>query len=147
VERGEATLERLPRGMRDAVAEVLEPEEEIVAVWTTRGLGANALVCTPERALIAKRRLVRWSVAAFPYAEIASVEVIEGRPGAAAQLMLVPPQPPTPPKPGPFDDHPDAYFQESRRLVAANTVMFRSRRRASEAAETVEELIAEHRPG
>lgn len=141
MERGEATLERLPRGMRDAVAEVLEPGEEIVAVWTTRGLGANALVCTPARALIAKRQLVRWSVAAFPYPEIASVEVIEGRPGAAAQLMLVPPQPETPPKPGPFDDHPDVYFQESRRLVAPNTVMFRGRRRAQEAAETVRELI------
>jgi hypothetical protein len=132
--------------MRDAVAAILEPGEEIVAVWTTRGLGANALVCSPKRALIAKRRLVRWSVAAFPYAEIASVEVIEGRPGAAAQLMLVPPPPPTPPKPGPFDDHPDVYFQESRRLVAPNTVMFRGRRHANEAAETVEELIAEHRP-
>jgi hypothetical protein len=141
VEQGEPSLDRLPRGMRDAVAEVLEPGEEIVAVWTTRGLGANALICTPARALIAKRQLVAWSVAAFPYAEIASVEVIEGRPGAAAQLMLVPPTPATPPKPGPFDDHPDAYFQESRRLVAPNTVMFRGRGRAREAAETVRELI------
>jgi hypothetical protein len=141
VERGEASLERLPRGMRDAVAEVLEPGEEIVAVWTTRGLGANALVCTPARALIAKRQFISWSVAAFPYPEIASVEVIEGRPGSAAQLILVPPEPETPPKPGPFDDHPDVYFQESRRLVAPNTVMFRGRRRAQEAAETVRELI------
>ena len=47
---------------------------------------------------------------------------------------------------GPFDDFPDAYFQESRRLVAPNTLMFRGRRRAREAAETLERLIAEHRP-
>jgi hypothetical protein len=141
VEQGEATLERLPGGMRAAVEEVLEPGEEIMALWTTRGLGANALICTPTRALIAKRRLVAWSVAAIPYPKIASVEVIEGRPGAAAQLMLVPPPSDTPPKPGPFDDHPDVYFQESRRLVAPNTVMFRSRRRAGEAAEKVRELI------
>jgi hypothetical protein len=141
VEQGEASLDRLPRGMRYAVAEALEPSEEIVAVWTTRGLGANALICTPARALIAKRQLVAWSVASFPYPDIASVEVIEGRPGAAAQLMLVPPPPCTPPKPGPFDDHPDVYFQESRRLVAPNTVMFRRRRGALEAAETVRELI------
>jgi hypothetical protein len=141
VERGEASLERLPRGMRDAVAEVLEPDEEIVALWTTRGLGANALICTPTQALIAKRQFISWSVAAFPYPEIASVEVIEGRPGAAAQLILVPPPPATPPKPGPFDDHPDVYFQESRSLVAPNTVMFRGRRRAQEAADTVRELI------
>lgn len=141
MEQGEASLERLPRGMRDAVAEVLEPGEQVVAAWTTRGLGANALVCTPVRALIAKRQFVSWSVAAFPYREIASVEVIEGRPGAAAQLMLVPPAPAIPPKPGPFDDHPDVYFQESRRLVAPNTVMFRGRRRAQEAAETVRDLI------
>jgi hypothetical protein len=127
--------------MRDAVEDVLEPEEAIVAVWTTRGLGANALVCTPARALIVKRQLVTWSVAEFPYAEIASVEVIEGRPGSAAQLILVPPPPVDPPKPGPFDDHPDVYFQESRRLVAPNTVMFRGRRRAQEAAETVRALI------
>jgi hypothetical protein len=32
VEQGEASLERMPRGMRDAVAEVLEPDEEIVAL-------------------------------------------------------------------------------------------------------------------
>jgi hypothetical protein len=141
VEQGEASLERLPRGMRDAVGEVLETGETIIALWTTRGLGANALICTPVRALIAKRQLISWSVAAFPYTEIASVEVIEGRPGSAAQLVLVPPPSAAPPKPGPFDDHPDVYFQESRRLVAPNTVMFRGRRRAHEAAETVRELI------
>jgi hypothetical protein len=141
VEQGEASLERLPRGMRDAVAEVLEPDEQIVALWTTRGLGANALICTPVRALIAKRPLVGWTVTAFPYAEIDSVEVIEGRPGSAAQLILVPPPSADPPKPGPFDDHPDVYFQESRRLVAPNTVMFRGRRRAQEAADAVRELL------
>jgi hypothetical protein len=145
VEEARPELDRLPRGMRDTVSDVLEPGEEIVAVWTTRGLGANALVCTPARALIAKRQLVRWSVGAFPYPDIAAVEVIEGRPGSAAQLLLVPPPPATPPKPGPFDDHPDVYFQESRRLVAPNTVMFRGRRRAEEAAETVRRLIADHR--
>jgi hypothetical protein len=137
----------MPRGMRAAIEDALQPGEEIVAVWTTRGLGANALVCTYARALIAKRaELIRWSVAAFPYSEIASVEVIEGRPGAAAQLVLVPPEPETPPTPGPFDDHPDVYFQESRRLVAPNTLMFRSRRRAGEAVDVLEGLIAEHRP-
>jgi hypothetical protein len=141
VEQGEASLERLPRGMRDAVAEVLETGETIVGLWTTRGLGANALVCTPTRALIAKRQLARWSVGVFPYRDIASVELIEGRPGAATQLVLVPPEPEAPPKAGAFDDFPDAYFQESRRLVAPNTVMFRGRRRAREAAETVEALL------
>lgn len=143
----EGTLDTLPRGMRGAIEEALEPGEEIVAVWSTRGLGANALVCTSARALIAKRaELIRWSVAAFPYSEIAAVELDDGRPGAAAQLVLVPPEPEAPPKPGPFDDFPDAYFQESRRLVAPNTLMFRGRRRAREAAETLERLIAEHRP-
>jgi hypothetical protein len=143
VEHGGASLEQLPRGMRDAVAEVLEPGEGIVVLWSTRGLGANALVCTPTRALIAKRALTRWSVATFPYPEIASVDVIEGRPGSAAQLILVPPTPANPPTPGPFDDHPDVYFQGSRRLVAPNTVMFRGRRRAQEAAETVRAMITE----
>jgi hypothetical protein len=38
VEQGDASLERLPRVMRDAVAEALEPNERIVALWTTRGL-------------------------------------------------------------------------------------------------------------
>jgi hypothetical protein len=140
-------LDPLPRGMRGAIEEALEAGEEIVAVWSTRGLGANALVCTSTRALVAKRaELIRWSVATFPYSEIAAVEVIDGRPGGAVQLVLVPPEPEAPPRPGPFDDFPDAYFQESRRLVAPNTLMFRGRRRAREAAETLERLIAEHRP-
>jgi hypothetical protein len=140
-------LDRLPRGMRDAVEDVLEPGEEIVAVWSTRGLGANALVCTSTRALIAKRaELIRWSVGVFAYSQIASVKVIDGRPGAAAQLVLVPPEPEMPRIPGPFDDFPDAYFQESRRLAAPNTLMLRSRRRAREAVEALEQLIAEHRP-
>jgi hypothetical protein len=56
--------------------------------------------------------------------------------------VLVPRRDGAPPKPGPFDDFPDAYFQESRRLVAPNTVMFRGRRRAHEAAEIVKQLIA-----
>ena len=65
--------------MRDDVLAALGPDERIVAVWSTRGIGANALVCTSTRALTAKRtELIRWSVAAFPYPEIASVEVIEG---------------------------------------------------------------------
>jgi hypothetical protein len=134
--------------MRAAVERALEPGEEVVAVWTTRGLGANALVCSASRALISKRTaLVGWSVGAFPYSGIASVEVIEGRPGAAVQVVLVPPEPEAPRKPGPFDDFPDAYFQESRRLVAPNTLMFRNRRSAREAVERLEGLIADHRRG
>lgn len=139
-------LDRLPRGMRGAIEEALEPGEDIIGVWTTRGLGANALVCAPTRALISKRvGLARWTVGAFRYSEIASVEIIEGRPGAAVQVVLVPPEPEKPPAPGPFDDFPDAYFQESRRLVAPNTVMFRNRRRAREAVEGIEDLIADWR--
>jgi hypothetical protein len=141
-------LDGLPRGMRSAVETALEPGEEVVAAWCTRGLGANALVVAGARALIAKRMgTIRWSVGVFPYSEIASVEVIEGRPGGAVQVVLVGPEPATPPKPGPFDDFPDAYFQESRRLVAPNTVMFRSRRRAREAVEAVEAMIAGGRHG
>ena len=131
--------------MRDAVLEILEPGEAIIATWATRGIGANALVCTGTRALIAKRaELIRWSVTAFPYAEIAAVEVLDGRPGAATELVLVPPESEQTARPGPFDDFPDAYFQESRRLVAPNTLVLRSRRRATQAAETVRSLIAEH---
>jgi hypothetical protein len=135
--------------MRDAIEATLEPGEEVTAVWSTRGLGANALVCGTTRALIAKRRALRgWTVAAFPYSEIASVESIEGRPGGAVQVVLVPTATEADrPAPGPFDDFPDAYFQESRRLVAPNTLMLRSRRRAREAVERVERLIAEHRQG
>ncbi len=134
--------------MRDVIEQALEAGEEVVGVWSTRGLGANALVCAPARALISKRSgLRRWSVTAFPYSEIGSVEVIRGRPGGAVQVALVPPKPETPAKPGVFDDFPDAYFQESRRLVAPNTLMFRSRRRAREAVEAVERLIAEDRHG
>jgi len=133
--------------MRAAVDEVLDPGEEVVAVWTTRGIGANALVCARTRAVIAKRaELIRWNVFPFPYAEIETVELIDGRPGAAAQLVLVQRRQGPPPKPGPFDDFPDAYFQESRRLVAPNTLMFRGRRRAREAAELLERLIAAHKP-
>ncbi len=131
--------------MRAAVADVLDPGEELVGVWTTRGFGANAILCTPSRALIAKRtELIRWSVAAFPYSELESVQVYGSRPGAAAQVELVPRRHGPPPPPGPWDEFPDAYFQESRRLVAPNTVLLRSRGRAREAAETVKRLIAAH---
>lgn len=147
MEEARPELDALPRGMRAAVLEVLEPGEDIVGVWTTRGIGANALICTAVRALIAKRaELIHWSVAAFPYSEIASVEVIEGRPGAAAQVVLMPPTPEAPPRPGLFDDFPDAYFQESRRLVAPNTLMFRGRERAREVAETLKRLTVQHGP-
>ncbi len=148
MQEGKPALDRLPRGMRAAIEEALELGEEVLEVWSTRGFGANALVCTPTRALISKRtELLRWTVGVFPYSGIASVEIFDGRPGAAVQVALAPLEPDSPPSPGPFDDFPDAYYQESRRLVAANTVMFRNRRRAREAVEIVEGLIAEHRPG
>jgi hypothetical protein len=132
--------------MRRAIEEGLEPGEEIVGVWSTRGFGANALVCTSSRALISKRTdLVHWSIGVFRYSEIASVEILDGRPGAT-QIELAPLKPGPAPPPGPFDEFPDAYYQESRRLVAPNTVMFRSRRRAREAAEAVQGLIAEQPP-
>jgi hypothetical protein len=147
VEEREPTLDRLPRGMRAAIEEVLDPGEEILAVWSTRGYGANALVCAPSRALISKRTdLVRWSVAVFPYSEIATVEVLDGRPGAT-QVELASRQRGDAPKPRPFEDFPDSYYQESRRLVASNTVMFRNRRRAREAVEVLNGLIAEHGRG
>jgi hypothetical protein len=132
--------------MRQAVEQVMGPDEALLGVWTTRGLGANALVCTSRRALVAKRaELVRWSVGSFPYGEIDSVEVWQGRPGSAVQVEIVQPQPQAgaPPKPGIFDDFPDAYYQESRRIVALNTIMFRSRRRAREAVESLQGLIVE----
>jgi hypothetical protein len=136
-------LDGLRAGMRRAIEESLEPGEEIVGVWATRGFGTNALVCTRARALIAKRtELIHWSVGEFPYSRISSVEVIEGRPGAAVQVVLRPFGNEQANETGPFDDFPDTYFQESRRLVAPNTVMFRNRRRASEAVETLEALIA-----
>jgi hypothetical protein len=132
--------------MRGALEEALEPDEQIVGVWATRGIGANALVCAPTRALIAKRiGLGRWSVRAFPYSEIASVEMVQGRPGAAVQVALVPVTPAEPRAPGPFDDFPDAYFQESRLLVAPNTFMLRNRRTAREAVQTLEGFIGDDR--
>ena len=132
--------------MRRAIEEVLEPGEEVLGVWRTRGFGANALVCAPTRALNSKRTdLIRWSVGAFRYSELASVEMLDSRPGAT-QVELAPLDPGPVPPPGPFDDFPDAYYQESRRLVAPNTVMFRSRGRAREATKTLEGLIAKHRP-
>ena len=51
-------LDGLPRGMRDVIEQALEAGEEVVGVWSTRGLGANALVCAPARALISKRSRV-----------------------------------------------------------------------------------------
>jgi hypothetical protein len=145
VQDGHPALARLPRGMRAAIEEALEPGEEIVGVWSTRGFGANALVCAPTRVLISKRTdLVRWSVGAFRYSDIGSVEIIDGRPGAT-QVELTPLDPTPAPTPGPFDQFPDAYYQESRRLVASNTVMFRNRRRAREAVAALEGLIAEQR--
>jgi hypothetical protein len=145
VQEANAPLDRLPRGMRGAIDEVLEPGERILAVWSTRGLGANALVCTPTRALISKRTdLIRWTVGVFRYSELASVEILDGRPGAT-QVELAPLEPAPAQPPGPFEEFPDAYYQESRRLVAPNTVMFRNRRRAREAVEALEGLIAEHR--
>jgi hypothetical protein len=137
-------LSSLPRRMAAAVDEVLEAGELLVDVWSTRGIGANALVCAAERALIAKRRLTSWTVGSFPYAEIASVELIEGRPGSAVQLVLHGIEA-EPPEPAPFDDFPDVYFQESRRLAAPNTVMFRSRRRAEEPVELLSALVAARR--
>ena len=140
------TFDRMPRGMRGALEEALEPGEEILKVWSTRGLGANALVCAAERALISKRTdLIHWSVGAFPYSDLGSVEILDGRPLAAVQVELAPRHPDPAPRPGPFDEFPDAYYQESRRLVAANTVMFRNRRRAREAVAVLENLIARHR--
>jgi hypothetical protein len=137
-------LDELPRAMRSAVEEVLEPGEEIVGVWATRGIGANALVCAPTRALISKRvGLRRWSVHAFPYTDIDSVEMVQGRPGAAVQVALVPVKSGEPREPGPFDDFPDAYFQESRALLAPNTLMLRNRRTAREAVEALQGLIGD----
>jgi hypothetical protein len=138
-------LDRLPRGMREALETELAPSEEIRAVWNTRGLGANALVCTSERALIAKRpSLTRWTVGIYPYSELAGVEMLDARPGAT-QVELKPRDAGARDEPGPFADFPDAYYQESRRIVAPNTVIFRSRRRAREAAAFMEALIAERR--
>ena len=61
------------------------------------------------------------------------------------QVELAPRHPDPAPQSGPFDDFPDAYYQESRRLVAANTVMFRNRKRAREAVAVLEDLVARHR--
>jgi hypothetical protein len=145
VQASEVTLDRLPRGMREAVEGVLEPEEMLLAVWSTRGYGANALVCAAERALIAKRTdLVHWTVGAYRYADIASVVMLDSRPGAT-QVELEPLPSEAPPAPVPFAEFPDAYYQESRRLVASNTVMFRSRRRAREAVAFLEGLVASSR--
>ena len=139
----DTTLDGLPGGMRAAVEEALRPDEGLRAVWSTRGLGANALVCTKDRALIAKRApdLVRWAVGVYPYDTLASVVILDGRPGAT-QVELEPFAADAPVAPGPFEDFPDAYYQESRRLVAPNTVMFRNRRRAREAVEFLEGMIA-----
>jgi hypothetical protein len=145
VEDSESAFERMPEGMRRAIEAVLEPGERILEVWSTRGPGANALVCAADRALISKRTdLIHWSVGAFPYSELRAAEMLDGRPLAAVQVELAP-RDPGPRDPGPFEDFPDAYYQESRRLVAANTVMFRSRRRAREAVAILEDLIARHR--
>ena len=141
-----AAFERMPGGMRRAIEGMLDPSERILEVWSTRGPGANALVCAEERALISKRTdLIHWSVGAFPYSELRAAEMLDGRPLGAVQVELVAREPGPPREPGPFDDFPDAYYQESRRLVAANTVMFRNRRRAREAVAVVEDLIARHR--
>jgi hypothetical protein len=141
----EPTLDRLPRGMRETLEDVLEPGEELLAVWSTRGYGANALVCAAERALISKRTdLLHWSVGAYRYADIGSVVMLDSRPGAT-QVELEPIVSDAPQTPAPFAEFPDAYYQESRRLVAPNTVMFRSRRRAREAVEFLERAIADSR--
>jgi hypothetical protein len=145
VHEGNPALRRLPAGMRAELEQTLESGEEILELWSTRGIGANALVCTPTRALISKRsNLIRWMVGTFPYSELTGARVLDGRPGAT-QVELVGPEPSQPRPPTAFDDFPDAYYQVSVRLLAANTVMFRSRRRAREAATVLEDLIAEHR--
>jgi len=142
----DAAFDRMPRGMRSAIEEALEPGEQILEVWSTRGPGANALVCAAARALISKRTdLVHWTVAAFRYSELGSVEILDGRPLSAVQVELAPRDPV--PQTGPFDDFPDAYYQESRRLVAPNTVMFRNRKRAREAVAILEDLVARHHTG
>jgi len=146
VQDPDPAFDRMPRGMRGAIEAALEPGEEILQVWSTRGLGANALVCAATRVLISKRTdLIHWSVGAFPYSDLGSAEILDGRPLAAVQVELAPRHPDPAPQPGPFDEFPDAYYQESRRLVAANTVMFRNRRRAREAVAVLEDLIARHR--
>jgi hypothetical protein len=146
VQDPDSVFDRMAPGIRRAIEEALEPGEEIVQAWSTRGLGANALVCAAKRALIAKRTdLVHWSVAAFRYSELGKAEILDGRPLAAVQVELAPRNPA--PRSGPFDDFPDAYYQESRRLVAANTVMFRNRRRAREAVAILDDLIARNRSG
>ncbi len=55
--------------MRDAVEEALRPGEGLRAVWSTRGLGANALDLYQGPRLIAKRApdLVHWAVTVYPY--------------------------------------------------------------------------------
>lgn len=142
MQASEATLDRLPKGMRQAVEEVLKPGEQLLAIWNTRGYGANALICAADRALIAKRPLLRWTVGVYPYAEIESVEMLDSRPGAT-QVELNLRGAEAADRPPIYADFPDAYYQESRRLVASNTVMFRSRRRAREAAEYLQGLVAE----
>jgi hypothetical protein len=147
VEGGDSAFDRMPAGMRAVIEDTLDPGERILEAWITRGLGANALVCADERALISKRAdMVHWSVASFRYAELGKPEILDGRPLAATQVELVP-RVPAPPSKQLFDDFPDAYYQESRRLVAPNTVMFRNRKRAREAVAILEDLIARHRAG
>jgi hypothetical protein len=131
--------------MREAVEATLRPGESIRAVWSTRGLGANALICTDDRALICKRAsdLMHWAVSVYPYETIASVGALDGRPGATqVELKPLSSEAPAGDSPAPFEDFPDAYYQESRRLVAPNTVMFRNRRRAREAVGFLEGMIA-----
>jgi hypothetical protein len=128
--------------MRRAVEGVLAPGEQLLGVWKTRGFGANALICASERALVVKRTdMIHWTVAVYPYRELATVSMLDSRPGAT-QVELEARDAPQPSAPAPFADFPDAYYQESRRLVAANTVMFRNRRRAREAVEFLEGMIA-----
>jgi hypothetical protein len=84
-------LGSLPGGARKAVQASLPSGEKVVACWTTRGPGANALVATESRALLVKKApeaFTSWSTASFAYRDLQIVRTTFGRFGNASEIHL-----------------------------------------------------------
>lgn len=114
----------------------LGEDEHLVAAWSSRGAGANALVCTNRRALVAKRPgFVQWMVSGYELSAIDNVNVSWGRFGNATVIHLATGGQPAPKQmEGPLTD--------PKVLQAPNIILLRKRAVAEDAVQTLQRLIA-----
>lgn len=80
IRNGHALSTRMNASMRDAIERTLAHHEEIEHIWTTRGIGANALVVTGTRVLIVKKsgNFLSWQVHTMPSSALSGASFKRG---------------------------------------------------------------------